>query len=183
MSSTTEGDYRMVDAITRARRPRDVIDAVLECLAAHGLRGSYGQLRGDEGVILGLGVPDDDAARIEEVLGIPIGAMCFPLAAYPSLATAVQRRTSTVEIAFPSRMISMFPHLTGADQAAVRLHLGPGPLLAAPIEDGDALLGVVFAWGPSVALQRGLVETLAAVAGLAWHRVEERSGPPVALEA
>ena len=183
MGLAANGDYRMVDAITRARRPRDVIDAVLECLAAHGLRGSYGQLRGDEVVILGLGVPDDDAARIEEVLGVPIGAMRFPLAAYPSLTTAVQRRTSTFEAAFPSRFISMFPHLSGAEQASVRLHLGPGPLLAAPIEDRDALLGVLFAWGPSVGIQRKLVETLAALAGFAWHRVEERpESLPVPVE-
>ena len=174
----------MIDAITTARRPRDIIDAVLECLAAHGLRGSYGELRGDEVVMLGLGVPDDDAARVEEVLGVPIGAMRFPLAAYPSLATAVQRRTSTIETDFPARMISMFPHLTGAEHASVRLHLGPGPLLAAPIEDRDALLGVLFAWGPSVVLQRNLVETLAALAGFAWHRVGERSEAlPVPLEA
>jgi diguanylate cyclase (GGDEF)-like protein len=174
MSPTTEGSYRMVDAITRARRPRDVIDAVLECLGEHGLRGSYGELRGDEVVVLGLGVPDDDAARVEEVLGVPIGAMRFPLAAYPALASAVQRRTPTIETDFPSRMISMFPHLTSAEQASVRLHLGPGPLLAAPIEDGDALLGALFAWGPSVVRQRKLVETLAALAGFAWHRVDER---------
>ncbi len=174
MNKATDGSYRMVDAITGARRQRDVIDAVLDCLAAHGLRGSYGELRGDEVVVLGLGVPDDDAARVEEVLGVPIGAMRFPLAAYPSLATAVQRRNSTLETAFPARMISMFPHLTGAEQASVRSHLGPGPLLSAPIEDGDALLGVLFAWGPSVVAQRKLVETLAALAGFAWHRVEER---------
>src|SRR5579864_5278783 len=153
----------MVDAITRALRPRDVIDAVLECLAEHGLRGSYGELRGDDVVILGLGVPDDDAARVEELLGVPIGAMRFPLAAYPSLASAVQRRTSTLEPEFPSRIISMFPHLTSAEQASVRLHLGP-----------DALLGALFAWGPSVAQQRKLVETLAALAGFAWHRLDER---------
>src|SRR5579864_3196905 len=164
----------MVDAITRALRPRDVIDAVLECLAEHGLRGSYGELRGDDVVILGLGVPDDDAARVEELLGVPIGAMRFPLAAYPSLASAVQRRTSTLEPEFPSRIISMFPHLTSAEQASVRLHLGPGPLLAAPIEDGDALLGALFAWGPSVVQQRKLVETLASLAGFAWHRLDER---------
>jgi diguanylate cyclase (GGDEF)-like protein len=174
MELTTERGYRMLDAIARARRPRDIIDAVLECLAAHGLRGSWGQLRGDEVLILDLGVPDDDAARIEEMLGVPIGAMRFPLAAYPSLGIAVGRRTSTVEDAFPSRMISMFPHLTDVEKAAVRRHLGPGPLLAAPIGDGDALLGVLFAWGPSVVSQRTLVETLAALAGFAWHRVEER---------
>src|ERR1019366_5090111 len=125
----------MVDAITQARLPRDIIDAVLECLAAHGLRGSWGELRGDEVIVLDLGVPDEDAARIEEILGVPIGAMRFPLAAYPSLGTAVRRRASTVENAFPSRMISMFPHLTAAEKAAVRRHLGSGPLLAAPIED------------------------------------------------
>lgn len=184
MISTTDGNYRMIDAITTARRPRDIIDAVLECLAAHGLRGSYGELRGDEVVILGLGVPDDDAARVEEVLGVPIGAMRFPLAAYPSLATAVQRRTSTIETEFPARMISMFPHLTAVEHAAARLHLGPGPLLAAPIEDGDALLGVLFAWGPSVVVQRKLVETLAVLAGFAWQRVGARpEARPVPREA
>ena len=88
---------------------------------------------------------------------------------HPTLATAVQRRTSTIETDFPARMISMFPHLTGTEHASARLHLGPGPLLAAPIEDRDALLGVLFAWGPSVVLQRNLVETLAALAGFAWR--------------
>ena len=165
----------MVDAITRARRPRDIVDAVLECLAAHGLRSSWGELRGDEIVVLNLGVPDDDAARIEELLGVPIGAMRFPLAAYASLDTAVRTRASTVEDTFPSRMISMFPALTPAEQSAVRRHLGPGPLLAAPMTDGDRLLGVLFAWGPSVVLQRTLVETLAALAGFAWHRVADRA--------
>src|SRR5450631_873660 len=89
MDLTVERGYRMVDAITRARRPRDVVDAVLECLAAHDLRGSWGELQGDEVVVLDLSVPDDDAARIEELLGVPVGAMRFPLAAYRSLGTAV----------------------------------------------------------------------------------------------
>ena len=41
--------------------------------------------------------------------------MRFQLAAYASFSTAVLRRTSTIEEAFPSRMISMFPNLTGAE--------------------------------------------------------------------
>ena len=174
----------MVDAITRARRPRDVIGAVLDCLADHGLRGSWGELRGDEVVVLDLAVPEEDAARVEELLGVPIGAMRFPLAAYASLGDAVSRRTSTVEDAFPNRIISMFPHLSNAEKAKVRRHLGAGPLLTAPIADGDALLGVLFAWGPSVVAQRTLVETLAALAGFAWPRVAARTEPlPAAFAA
>ncbi len=185
MELTTEQGYLAVEAITRARRPGEIIEAVLGCLAAHGLRASWGQLRGDEVVLLDIGVPDEDAARIEEVLGVPLGVMRFPLAAYRSLAATVQRRTSTVEEAFPSRMISMFPHLTHAEKAAVRRHLGPGPLLATPIEDGDTLLGLLLAWGPTVTVQRRLVETLAALAGLAWHRVQEQrpDALPVPSEA
>src|ERR1700692_3503450 len=185
MERTTEQGYLAVEAITRARRPGEIIDAVLGCLAAHGLRASWGQLRGDEVVLLDIRLTDEDAARIEEVLGVPLRVMRFPLAAYRSLATTVQRRTSTLEEAFPSRMISMFPHLTHAEKAAVRRHLGPGPLLAAPIEDGDTLLGLLLAWGPRVTVQRRLVETLAALAGLAWHRVQEQrpGAPPVPSEA
>jgi diguanylate cyclase (GGDEF)-like protein len=175
MTQTTEGNHRTVDAISLARTPRDIMDAVLGCLAAHDLRGSWGELRGDEIIVLDLGVPDDDAARIEEVLGVPIGAMRFPLAAYPALGTAVRRRTSTVEDAFPARMISMFPHLTDAERETVRRHMGSGPMLAAPIADEDAMVGVLFAWGPSVVAQRTLVETLAALAGFAWHRVARRA--------
>ena len=152
----------------------------MECLVALGLRGSWGELRGDEVVMLGIGLPNDDTARLEEVLGIPLGAMRFQLAAYKSFATTAQRRTSTVEEAFPSRMISMFRHLNDAERSAVRRHLGPGPLLTAPIEDGDRLLGLLLAWGPAVVLQRRVVENLAAVAGLAWHRVEERPERPAA---
>jgi diguanylate cyclase (GGDEF)-like protein len=181
MDLTVERGYRMVDAITRARRPRDVVDAVLECLAAHDLRGSWGELQGDEVVVLDLAVPDDDAARIEELLGVPVGAMRFPLAAYRSLGTAVRRRTSIVDETFPARMISMFPHLTEADKEAVARHLGPGPLLVAPIEDGDRLRGVLFAWGPTVVSQRTLVETLGALAGFALQRVEEHAGEGPAL--
>ena len=166
----------MVHAMTQARRPRDVIAAVLECLAEHGLRGSWGELQGDEVVVLDLAVPEEDAARVEELLGVPIGAMRFPLAAYPALGDAVRCRTSTVEDSFPSRIISMFPHLTNAEKAVARHHLGAGPLLAAPIADGDALLGVLFAWGPSVVSQRTLVETLAALAGFAWSRVNNSTG-------
>ncbi len=178
----------MVHAMTQARRPRDVIAAVLECLAEHGLRGSWGELQGDEVVVLDLAVPEEDAARVEELLGVPIGAMRFPLAAYPALGDAVRWRTSTVEDTFPARIISMFPHLTNAEKAVARHHLGAGPLLTAPIADGDALLGVLFAWGPSVVSQRTLVETLAALAGFAWSRVnnstEERfeTASPVASD-
>jgi hypothetical protein len=32
MQLTTEGSYRAVEAITRARHPSEIIDAVLECL-------------------------------------------------------------------------------------------------------------------------------------------------------
>jgi diguanylate cyclase (GGDEF)-like protein len=159
----------------------EIIDAVLECLVANGLRGSWGELRGDEVVMLGVGLPDDDTARVEEVLGTPLGAMRFPLAAYQSMATAALLRASTLEESFPSRMISMFRHLTDAERSTVRQHLGPGPLLTVPLEDGDRLLGLLLAWGPSVVLQRRLVEALAAVAGLAWHRFEEVPEPLVAL--
>ncbi|HEY6783078.1 MAG TPA: EAL domain-containing protein, partial [Candidatus Dormibacteraeota bacterium] len=159
--------------MTQARRPRDVIAAVLDCLTEHGLRGSWGELQGDEVVVLDLAVPEEDAARVEELLGVPIGAMRFPLAVYPALGDAVRCRTSTIEDSFPSRIISRFPHLTNAEKAVARHHLGAGPLLAAPIADGDALLGVLFAWGPSVVSQRTLVETLAALAGFAWSRVNK----------
>jgi diguanylate cyclase (GGDEF)-like protein len=180
MELANEAGSRAVERITRARRPAEIIDAVMECLVAHGLRGSWGELRGDEVVMLGLGLPDDDTARLEEVLGIPLGAMRFQLGAYQSFSTTAQLRTSTVEEAFPSRMISMFRHLNDAERATVRQRLGPGPLLTAPIEDGDRLLGLLLAWGPTVVVKRRLVENLAAVAGLAWHRVEERPQPPTA---
>jgi diguanylate cyclase (GGDEF)-like protein len=186
MDVASERSSRAVERITHARQPAEIIEAVMECLVALGLRGSWGELRGDEVVMLGIGLPDDDTARLEEVLGIPLGAMRFQLGAYKSFATTAQRRTSTVEEAFPSRMISMFRHLNDAERSAVRRHLGPGPLLTAPIEDGDRLLGLLLAWGPAVVLQRRVVENLAAVAGLAWHRVEERperpAAPQIALE-
>ncbi len=174
MEPTADRQHRTVDAISRARRPSDIIDAVLECLAAHGLRSSWGELRGDEVVMLAMGVPDDDAARIEEVLGVPVGAMRFPVAAYGSLSAVVQQRSSIVEEAFPARMISMFRHLTQTEKAAARQHIGAGPLVVAPIEDGDTLFGLLLAWGPTVVPQRRLVETLAGIAGMAWHWVEDR---------
>jgi diguanylate cyclase (GGDEF)-like protein len=180
MDLANERASRAVERITHARRPAEIIEAVMECLVAHGLRGAWGELRGDEVVMLGIGLPDDDTARLEEVLGIPLGAMRFQLGAYKSFATTAKRRASTVEEAFPSRMISMFRHLNDAERSEVRQHLGPGPLLTAPIEDGDRLLGLLLAWGPTVVLQRRLVENLGAVAGLAWHRVEERPERPAA---
>ena len=46
--------------------------------------------------------------------------------------------------------------------------------MVAPIEDGDMLLGILLGWGPTVAQERSLIETLARVAGMAWHSVEDR---------
>jgi Diguanylate cyclase, GGDEF domain len=56
-------DLGTLDAVSRARHPSDIIDATLGCMAAHGLRSSSGELRGDEIVMLALAmsVPDDDA--------------------------------------------------------------------------------------------------------------------------
>ncbi len=167
-------DLDTLDAVSRARNPSDIIDATLGCMAAHGLRGSWGELRGDEVVMLAMSVPDDDAVRIEEVLGLPITAMRFPVAAYGSFSTVVQQRRSIIEEAFPSRMISMFHHLSEDEKAAARHHLGAGPLVVAPIEDGDTLLGILLGWGPTVAQERSLIETLGRVAGMAWHSVEDR---------
>ena len=178
MELASEPGSRTVERIAASRHPIEIIDAVLECLVANGLRGSWGELQGDEVVMLGVGLPDDDTARVEEVLGIPLSAMRFPLAAYKSFATTARRRTSNLEESFPSRMISMFHHLNESEKGSVRRHLGPGPLLTVPIEDGDRLLGLLLAWGPSVVLQRRLVEALAAVAGLGWHRVDEHPLQP-----
>lgn len=153
-------------------------------MAAHGLRSSWGELRGDEIVMLAMSVPDDDAVRIEEVLGLPVTAMRFPVAAYGSFSTVVQQRRSIVEEAFPSRMISMFHHLSEVEKAAARHHLGAGPLVVAPIEDGDILLGILLGWGPTAAQERSVVETLARVAGMAWHSTEDRTDQaltPVAM--
>ena len=172
MDLTTDLGHRVVDKISRARDPRELIDAVLESLTLHGLRGSWGGLRGDEVVMAGVAVPDDDTTRVEEILGVPLGSMRFQLAAYGSFTTAVRRRTSIIEEAFPTRLISMFPHLTDAEKVAVRHHIGAGPLMVAPITDGDVMLGLLLAWGPGVTSQRHLVETLAALAGIAWHRVQ-----------
>ena len=171
MDLTAERGFRAVDAISRATDAQELISAVLDGLTSHGLRGSWGTLRGDEVVMSGVAVPDDDTARIEEILRVPLGSMRFQLAAYASFATAVRRRTSTIEEAFPSRMISMFRNLTDVERDSVRRHLGPGPLVVAPITDGDAIIGLLLAWGPGVALQRRLVDSLAALAGLAWHRL------------
>ncbi len=129
--------------------------------------------------MLAMSVPDDDAVRIEEVLGLPITAMRFPVAAYGSFSTVVQQRRSIIEEAFPSRMISMFHHLSDDEKAAARYHLGAGPLVVAPIEDGDTMLGILLGWGPTVAQERSLIETLARLAGMAWHSVEDR--PELAL--
>jgi diguanylate cyclase (GGDEF)-like protein len=173
---TTERGFLAVDMISRARDAQELVDAVLQGLTSHGLRGSWGTLRGDEVVMAGVAVPDDDTARIEEILRVPLGSMRFQLAAYASFATAVRRRTTTIEEAFPHRMISMFPNLTDAERAAVRKHLGPGPLMVAPITDDDTILGVLLAWGPGVASKRSVVESLATLAGLAWHRVQAPAG-------
>ncbi len=173
---TTERGFQAVDKISRARDAQELVDAVLQGLISHGLRGSWGTLRGDEVVMAGVAVPDDDTARIEEILRVPLGSMRFQLAAYASFATAVRRRTTTFEDAFPHRMISMFPNLTDAERAAVRKHLGPGPLLVAPITDDDTILGLLLAWGPGVASKRRLVETLATLAGLAWRRLHAPTG-------
>ena len=114
----------------------------------------------------GVAVPDDDTARIEEIIRVPLGSMRFQLAAYASFATAVRRRTTTIEEAFPHRMISMFPNLTDAERAAVRKHLGPGPLMVAPITDDDTVLGVLLAWGPGVASKRHVVESSGDIGGI-----------------
>ncbi len=124
--------------------------------------------------MLAMGVPDDDAVRIEEVLGLPISAMRFSVAAYGSFSTVVQQRRSIIEEAFPHRMISMFHHLSEDEKAAARHHLGAGPLVVVPIEDGDRLLGILLGWGPAVAEERSFLETLGRLAGMAWRSVEDR---------
>ncbi len=177
LTKRTHIDLGTLDAVSRARDAGDIIDATLACMAAHGVRGAWGELRGDEIVMLAMSVPDDDAVRIEEVLGLPVTAMRFPVAAYGSFSTVVQQRRSIIEELFPSRMISMFHHLSEEEKAAARYHLGAGPLVVAPIEDGDTLLGILLGWGPEVAQERTLIETLARVAGMAWHSVENRPVP------
>ena len=77
MDLTAERGFRAVDAISRATDAQELISAVLDGLTSHGLRGSWGTLRGDEVVMSGVAVPDDDTARIEEILRVPLGSMRF----------------------------------------------------------------------------------------------------------
>ncbi len=68
----------------------------------------------------------------------------------------------------------MFHHLSEDEKAAARHHLGAGPLVVVPIEDGDTLLGILLGWGPAVAEERSLLETLGRLAGMAWHLSKDR---------
>ena len=122
----------------------------------------------------GVGVPDDDTARIEEVLGVPIGAMRFPLAAYPSFATPCSGAPRPSKTTFPSRMISMFHHLNDAEQASVRQHLGPGPAAGSADRGRGCAAGSAPRLGPERCAAAQAGRDPGRSGGLAWHRVEER---------
>jgi diguanylate cyclase (GGDEF)-like protein len=171
MDQMTERGVRATRALARASNLEEICEAVLDFITSVGLRGAFTELRGDELRPLGIAMPDEDLARVEEVFGAPLTAMRIPIAAYKSLSILAQTRRPTHEEAFPSRLISMFPHLNEAEKASARRHMGAGPLFSVPIEAGDSLRGVLLTWGPTVMQQRALVESIGAQAGLAWRGI------------
>ena len=170
----------MLDEVARASRSLatasgldEVCAATLDCVTALGLRGAVGAFNGDQFLIRAASLPEGDAVRLEEVLGSPLPGMRFPTEGVQLLRNLTHQRKPVLADTFPSRLLMRFTHLSDRDRTIAAKHLGAGPMLALPLEAGDALVGALLTWGGDVAAQRALLQVLATQAGMAWRTVAE----------
>ena len=160
-------------SIARAESRDELLELTGGCLRDLGFRSYLAELDGDRIRLLADAVETESIARVETILGQPLSSLHLRTNAIPCIHAAATRRSPATSPDLSSSFMSLVPHLSAGERAALRSEIGEGPFTAVPVERGDDLLGVLVTWrrGHAVLDALPFLQVVAAQLGPAWRRL------------
>jgi diguanylate cyclase (GGDEF)-like protein len=167
---------RTLSELSRSMARAETRDELLEltggCLRDLGFRSYLAELDGDRVRLAADRIETESLARVETILGQPLSTLNIRTSAIPCIHTAATRRSPATTGDLSASLMSLVPHLSADERAALRLEIGSGPFTAVPVERGDELLGVLVTWRNGAGGHDALpfLQVVAAQLGPAWRR-------------
>ena len=160
-------------SMARAESREELLELTGGCLRELGFRSYLADLEGDRFRLIADRLETESIARVETILGQPLSIRTLQTNAIPCIHTAATKRSPATTDDLAASLMTLVPHLSGGDRAALRLEIGSGPFTAIPVERGDELLGVLITWRNGAGAQDALpfLQVVAAQLGPAWRRV------------
>ena len=160
-------------SLARAESRDELLELTGSCLRDLGFRSYLAELEGDHVRLIADRAETESIARVETILGQPLTTLNLLTSAIPCIHTAATRRSPATTDDLSASLMSLVPHLSAGERAALRLEIGSGPFTAIPVERGDDLLAVLITWrsGPGGHDALPFLQVVAAQLGPAWRRV------------
>jgi hypothetical protein len=160
-------------SIARAESKDELLELTGGCLRDLGFRSYFAELEGDRIRLLGDRVETESLARVETILGQTLTSLDMRTNAIPCVDAAATRRSPATSSDLAASLMTLVPHLSASERAALRHEIGSGPFVAVPVERGDELLGVLVTWrgGPGGLDALPFLQVVAAQLGPAWRRL------------
>ena len=133
-------------SMARAESREELLELTGGCLRELGFRSYLADLEGDRFRLIADRLETESIARVETILGQPLSIRTLQTNAIPCIHTAATKRSPATTDDLAASLMTLVPHLSGGDRAALRLEIGSGPFTAIPVERGDELLGVLITW-------------------------------------
>jgi diguanylate cyclase (GGDEF)-like protein len=159
-------------SMARAETRDELLELTGRCLRDLGFRSYLAELDGDRVRLIADRIETESLARVETILGQPLSTLNIRTSAIPCIHTAATRRSPATTGDLSASLMSLVPHLSAGERAALRLEIGSGPFTAVPVERGDELLGVLVTWRNGAGGHDALpfLQVVAAQLGPAWRR-------------
>ena len=166
-------------SIARAESRDELLELTGRCLRDLGFRSYLAELEGDRIRLLADSIETESIARVETILGQPLTSLHLRTSAIPCVHAAATRRSPATSPDLSSSFMSLVPHLSAAERAALRSEIGHGPFTAVPVERGDDLLAVLVTWRNDDVDPDALpfLQVVAAQLGPAWRRLGGGAAP------
>jgi diguanylate cyclase (GGDEF)-like protein len=160
-------------SITRAGSRDELLELTGGCLRELGFRSYLAELEGDRVRLIADRLETESIGRVETILGQPLSTLNLQTTSIPCIHAAATNRSPATAEDLSASLMTLVPHLSAAERAALRLEIGSGPFTAIPVERGDDLLAVLIAWRSDTDAHDALpfLQVLAAQLGPAWRRV------------
>src|ERR1700730_9663038 len=133
-------------SIARAESRDELLELPGRCLRDLGFRSYLAELEGDRITLLADSIETESIARVETILGPRPSSLNLRTSQKPCVHAAATRRSPATSPDLSSSFMTLVPHLSAAERAALRSEIGDGPFTAVPVERGDDLLAVLVTW-------------------------------------
>lgn len=174
---SSRGALRTLSQLSRSLARAASRDELLEltggCLRDLGFRSYLAELEGDRIRLLADSIETESIARVETILGQPLSSLQLQTSVIPCIEAAAARRSPATSADLSSSFMSLVPHLSAGERAALREEIGRGPFIAIPVERGDDLLAVLVTWRTDGQAVDALpfLQVVASQLGPAWRRL------------